>query len=346
MKKVSVCIPTYNGAEFLEPCLASVLAQTYADFEILLVDDDSTDATREIAEAIAKKDARLRVIRNEARQGLVGNWNRCLELAEGEWIKFVFQDDLLAPRCLERMLAVADATKARFLCCKRDFIFEGEVSEEARAVYEQSARRIDEFFARANPMPPEVFAEKAVLRFKDNLIGEPTATLIHRSVFTECGLFEPDLIMCCDYQFWNRAGSKLGVAYLPEVLATFRVHAKSTTAENAALRSLRMTHLDWFILLHHIEHDPKCRELKAAGQRHGVGAVEALAQEQALEAYRIVRTARRLRPPNLSSIEAEWRAVATAYPSLPAIASRALFFARLKRMRNAVLGADKIETAT
>lgn len=333
---ISVCIPTYNGADYLDDCLRSVFAQTYRDFEVLLVDDDSSDATREVAASFGEREPRLKVIRNESRRGLVGNWNRCVELAQGGWIKFVFQDDLLAPACLERMLTAAEATKSKFVCCKRDFLFEDGLPREIRAVYEESAQMIDEFFAQNNPMPARVFSDKAVLRFKDNLIGEPTTTLIHRRVFEECGLFEPDLIMCCDYQFWNRVGSKLGVTYLPEALATFRVHSKSTTSENTAFRNLRMTHLDWFIMLYRIDQDPKCRELKEAGRRHGPEAVEALCRAQALEAYRVLRTARRNRASNLERMEEEWKAVAKSYPRLSAMAIKGVLLSRLERLRDAV----------
>src|SRR5437899_12562971 len=97
---VSICIPTYNGAAHLAPCLESALNQTWTDFELLIVDDASSDDTVAITEACAARDRRVRVARNPRNLGLVGNWNRCLELAKGTWIKFLFQDDLLSPACL------------------------------------------------------------------------------------------------------------------------------------------------------------------------------------------------------------------------------------------------------
>jgi glycosyltransferase involved in cell wall biosynthesis len=109
---VSVCIPTYNGAKYLKECLDSVLAQTFTDFEVLIVDDKSSDETLSIAQEYATYDPRFRVIQNECNLGLVGNWNRCVELAQGEWIKFIFQDDLIEPACLERMLAVRKSESA------------------------------------------------------------------------------------------------------------------------------------------------------------------------------------------------------------------------------------------
>ena len=104
---VSVCVPTYNGEPFLQAALDSASAQTFGDLEILVVDDGSSDGTPALVERHAADDPRVRLLRNERNLGLVGNWNRCLEAARGTWIKFLFQDDLLEPACVERMLALA-----------------------------------------------------------------------------------------------------------------------------------------------------------------------------------------------------------------------------------------------
>jgi glycosyltransferase involved in cell wall biosynthesis len=73
----------------------------------MMVDDDSTDLTAEMTQQFARFDRRFRVEKNPERLGLVGNWNCCIELSRGKWIKLLFQDDLLLPGCLEHMLAGA-----------------------------------------------------------------------------------------------------------------------------------------------------------------------------------------------------------------------------------------------
>ena len=93
MPVVSVCIPTYNGAAYLSQCLDSVMQQTCQSMEILVVDDGSSDDSGAIAQRYEGVDRRVRVIANKEHLGLVENWNRCVDLANGEWIKFVFQDD-------------------------------------------------------------------------------------------------------------------------------------------------------------------------------------------------------------------------------------------------------------
>src|SRR6185295_8963738 len=110
---VSICIPLYNGAKHLNECLTSALAQTHTAFEVVLVDDGSIDDTVAIAERFANTDSRIRLCRNSKNLGLSANWRRCVELAQGEWIKFLFQDDFLTPDCLSRMLE-ATAEDRRF----------------------------------------------------------------------------------------------------------------------------------------------------------------------------------------------------------------------------------------
>ena len=79
---MSICVPAYNGARFLRECLDSALAQTCADFEILVVDDSSGDNTAALARDYARRFPRVRVHVNERNLGLVANWNRCVELAQ------------------------------------------------------------------------------------------------------------------------------------------------------------------------------------------------------------------------------------------------------------------------
>jgi glycosyltransferase involved in cell wall biosynthesis len=82
--KVSVCIPVYNCEAYLANTIRSVLAQSLTDFELVIIDNASTDRTAEIISGF--EDPRLRSLRNEKNLGMMGNWNRCLEEARGEFI--------------------------------------------------------------------------------------------------------------------------------------------------------------------------------------------------------------------------------------------------------------------
>jgi glycosyltransferase involved in cell wall biosynthesis len=99
---VSVLIAVHDGARYLEPSLASVLRQTVADFELLVVDDGSTDATPELLAAIS--DPRLRVVTNDAQAGLAASLNRGLEHAHGRYVARLDADDVAFPEWLERLL--------------------------------------------------------------------------------------------------------------------------------------------------------------------------------------------------------------------------------------------------
>ena len=101
---VSVLIPTFNGARYLRETLDCVMTQTWPVLEIIVSDDGSTDDTLAIvSEAQQQSKVPLRLVKNP-RPGMVDNWNHCIGLAQGEFLKFVFQDDLITPDCVERLL--------------------------------------------------------------------------------------------------------------------------------------------------------------------------------------------------------------------------------------------------
>ncbi len=111
MPKTSVIVPVYNVEGFLEKCARSVLAQTEKDFELLLIDDGSTDSSGSLCQGIAAADPRVRVVHQE-NQGLGGARNTGIAQAQGEWLLFVDSDDWLAPDVLEKALAGAEKARA------------------------------------------------------------------------------------------------------------------------------------------------------------------------------------------------------------------------------------------
>jgi len=91
---VSVCMPTYQGAAYVAAAVESVLAQTFANFELIVIDDCSQDETAAVVRGY--RDPRLRFAQNERNLGAQDNWNRCLHVARGRYFKILPQDDLLA----------------------------------------------------------------------------------------------------------------------------------------------------------------------------------------------------------------------------------------------------------
>jgi glycosyltransferase involved in cell wall biosynthesis len=106
--RVSIGVPVYNGARYLAVALDALLAQTYEDFEIVICDNASTDATEEISREYAARDGRVRYHRNPGNIGAARNFVRVFELARGEYFRWASADDLSGPEFLERCVAVLD----------------------------------------------------------------------------------------------------------------------------------------------------------------------------------------------------------------------------------------------
>jgi glycosyltransferase involved in cell wall biosynthesis len=105
---VSVGVPVYNGEQYLESALDSLLAQTYEDFEVLISDNASSDATEEISRAAVARDPRVRYVRNDENHGVGFNFSRLVRDTTGSYFKWASSDDLVAPTFLERCVEVLD----------------------------------------------------------------------------------------------------------------------------------------------------------------------------------------------------------------------------------------------
>lgn len=222
--RVSVCVPTYNGATFLGETLASIATQTFDDFEALIVDDCSTDETLDVAERFAKSDARIRVIRNTERAGSgAANARNCLRHAHGEWIKFLAQDDLMAPTCLERMLEAS--ARGPLVICWHDYRFEPNLDPAVRAWYRAVPTLASEL--PGDYADADTFCAAILRRPTTNFIGPTSASLIHRDCFARYGSFDPAFSLIPGLDYWTRVGTREGLAIAAECLVTFRVHDDS-----------------------------------------------------------------------------------------------------------------------
>ena len=126
MPQISVIVPVYKVEKYLADCVDSILAQTYKDFELILVDDGSPDSCGKICDAYAAKDSRVRVIHQE-NQGLSGARNSGIDIAQGEYVTFIDSDDLVSTDYLETLHSGIAQNKADISCCKMR-AFQGEES--------------------------------------------------------------------------------------------------------------------------------------------------------------------------------------------------------------------------
>ncbi len=261
MAEVTVAIPTYDGALYLEECLESAINQTFSDIGIVVVDDCSTDGTFDIAEKFAKLDNRVKIFHNKTRLGLVENWNRLIQYSTGDWIKFLFQDDVLYENCIEKMLNVAGSTQAgvtgSFVVAERKFIIEDGVEDDLRQFYENSVVTLNDIFRGKSHILPEEFSgtilEKGVGL---NFVGEPTSVMIRREACFQYSFFNQNLVHLCDLEYWTRLGTNEGLVYIPEILCNFRVHNRSASAYNHAHNHFQLEYLDKIILLHDYLYHP------------------------------------------------------------------------------------------
>lgn len=118
MPKVSILVPVYKAEKTLDACVESILAQTFSDFELLLIDDESPDRCPEMCDAWAKKDPRIRVLHPaKAGPGPSGARNAGVQAAAAPWLTMVDSDDTIAPDLVEKLLAGAETTGAELVIC-------------------------------------------------------------------------------------------------------------------------------------------------------------------------------------------------------------------------------------
>ena len=219
--RVSVVIPTYNYGHFVVDAVKSVLAQTYTDYEVIVVDDGSTDDTRA---RLAPLFDRIRYVYQE-NQGLSAARNRGIAEARGVFIGLLDSDDQWHSRFLELLLPWLERDPALAMV--------GAAATSA----EPPPEEIDERQLK--------FAEVSVESFVTSHPLLPSAVLIRRNVFDAVGMFDTSLRSVEDRDMWIRIALVARVGHLNGFLAWYRVHASSMSA---AANSRRMEHFDRLVL--------------------------------------------------------------------------------------------------
>jgi glycosyltransferase involved in cell wall biosynthesis len=116
---LSIGLPVYNGELYLSSAIGSILAQNFTDYELIIVDNASTDTTAEISQAFAARDPRVRYYRNPDNIGAADNFNRAFQLARGRYFKWSAHDDVLDPTFLEKCIAILENDPTIVLCYSR-----------------------------------------------------------------------------------------------------------------------------------------------------------------------------------------------------------------------------------
>ena len=214
---VTVFIPAYNAREFLRDAIESVLAQTFADFELLIIDDGSRDDTRLIAQAWAARDSRIRVTSRENR-GRPATRNEAFDLARGRYLAVLDADDLCTPQRLERQVAFMDAHPGVAVCGSHN-VHLRDPADLQRAVPSSSILR---------KHPPHVQGVRAV-QFFDCAVRQSTAMFRMEAVRARGYRYNPTYPLAEDFELWSRILQSDVIANVPEVLCYYRRHGGQST---------------------------------------------------------------------------------------------------------------------
>jgi glycosyltransferase involved in cell wall biosynthesis len=220
---VSICIPTYNHARFLAETLESVITQTDVDFEVIIIDDCSRDTTASIAHKFALRDGRIVVHVNDRNLGMVQNWNRCLDLARGTYIKYLFGDDLFAsPDALRLMVEAMERTPGTALVSSARTI----IDEQSQPI-DMLSHFPDGFTADGYEVIRRCF--RRITR-DHNLIGEPSVVMFRRDAAVRG--FDCRYQQLVDLEMWFHLLEQGRFVYLATPLCSFRHHEGQQTKKN------------------------------------------------------------------------------------------------------------------
>lgn len=203
---ISIVLPIYNGETYMRQSIDSVLAQTYPNWELLIVDDGSTDRTAEIAREYEEKDPRIHYHKNEQNLRLPRTLNRGFSLAKGDYLTWTSDDNYYYPTALETMLTGLQNTGRDFAFASCDIINgDGEIVE-CIMVSEQAKKSI----VGSNP------------------VG--ACFLYSRAVYETVGDYDPELTLVEDFDYWQRICMHYVPLCIPEKLYAYRWHDAALTS--------------------------------------------------------------------------------------------------------------------
>lgn len=220
---VSIVLPTHNGSRYLEQAIQSCVDQTYPNWELIVVDDASTDSTPQILAHFVKADSRIRSVRHEQNRKLPAALNSGFELAEGEYLTWTSDDNLYRPQAIEKMLAFLER-QPRISLVYTDYTTIDDAGNETMKVKVASPDQLTSW----------------------NPVG--ACFMYRREVYKELGDYATDMFLAEDYEFWVRVSCAFHMEPLHEDLYLYRYHDGSLTTQHR--QAVRMAHEH--VLLRHL----------------------------------------------------------------------------------------------
>lgn len=203
---ISIVLPIYNGEKYMRQSIDSVIAQTYPNWELLIVDDGSTDRTADIAREYEAKDSRIRYYKNPQNMRLPRTLNRGFTLAKGDYLTWTSDDNYFYPRALETMLHALKDQDREFTFASCDVIDADDRIVECIMVSERSRKMI----VGSNP------------------VG--ACFLYSRKAYEAVGEYNPELTLVEDFDYWQRLCMKYEPVCIPEKLYAYRWHDGALTS--------------------------------------------------------------------------------------------------------------------
>lgn len=202
---VSILLPVYNAALYLRQAVDSIFSQTYEDFEIIALNDGSTDASLEVLHSYC--DPRMRIVNSSTNKGVIWNLNRGLMLARGSYIAQLDSDDIAHPSRLEKQVSFLD-------------------SHPEIALVGTWANLIDETGHTFDICQTTVESKEIqVLLFKHNCIIH-SSVMFRKECVVKIGGYDPASVYAEDYDLWLRLSELHAIANLPETLVSYRIHGR------------------------------------------------------------------------------------------------------------------------
>lgn len=219
---ISILIPAYRATWF-QQALHSALSQTYQKIEVIICDDSPNEDIENIVKTASISDSRLKYFRNEPPQGCLGNFLNCFSLAKGEFIKFLNDDDLLAPTCIEKMLHVFEQHPSVTLVTS----YRKRIDPAGNGLSDNAATRL---LSKKDCELEGITCANAIIRFRLNFIGEPTTVMFRKS---DLAWVKPNLasfggmqaVGNGDVAMWLNLLGRGNAFYISEQLSSFRIHA-------------------------------------------------------------------------------------------------------------------------
>jgi glycosyltransferase involved in cell wall biosynthesis len=222
--RVSVLVPTYRYAAYLEQAIRSVLSQDFTDFELIVSDDASGDGSAERISDLAREDSRIRAFVQPQNMGMVAHWNWCLSQATGTYVKFLFGDDYLAnDQALGQLVqSLEDNPSAVLATGQRIWVDRRGQAVSVPGGMPKLGRQTG------------LEACGACMQADRNLIGEPSAVLFRRNASRRG--FDPSFRQLVDLEMWYHLLQSGDLVVRPETISAFRVHSAQQSALNSQSR--------------------------------------------------------------------------------------------------------------